>query len=220
MLTYFNISERVRCRDVPSCRAVPSCVTEIRWVSKFFFSEKLKNTKLKVSWSWVTSFWINFSNNQENVNGKQLVGQLDFQKFTIVSGTDPTFLSSNGSSNFDFLIVSKPIEQNFSAIKPDSEIELFSGAPLRGHIPILTTFKLDRDLGKQPTKTKLDTDTNYWEAWTFDIENSLKNRLEDMDSLSAIDQWSILDKTIHEATEKHVKRKRVSIHSKHIGLKT
>ena len=33
------ISERVKCRR----RAVPSCVTEIRWVSKFFFSEKLKN---------------------------------------------------------------------------------------------------------------------------------------------------------------------------------
>ena len=33
----------------------------------------------------------NLWDTQENIYGKQLVGQLDFQKFTIFSGTDPTF---------------------------------------------------------------------------------------------------------------------------------
>ena len=37
--TDFNTSEWIRSRRA----VVPSCVTEIRWVSKFFFSEKLKN---------------------------------------------------------------------------------------------------------------------------------------------------------------------------------
>ena len=47
-------------------------------------------------------------------------------------------------------------------------------------------------------------DTINWAAWTCEIENSLKNRLEEMDSLSAIDQLSKMDKTILEATETHV----------------
>ena len=41
----FNRSERILSRAVIIIPSSSSCVTEIRWVSKFFFSEKLKNRK-------------------------------------------------------------------------------------------------------------------------------------------------------------------------------
>ena len=77
--------------------------------------------------------WGDESNNKY---GKELVENLSFQDFSIISSSEPTFLSSNGKSFIDFIITSVALEERVGDIKTDTEVELYSGAPLRGHVPI------------------------------------------------------------------------------------
>lgn len=152
---------------------------------------------------------------QENSYGKQLVEQLNFKEYSILNSEDATFLSSNGSSNIDFLIVSNPIEHLCSNITTDPGVELFSGAPIRGHVPIMT--KLNIKLSgqpKPPPKIVIDIDTIKWNAWKDQIEVTLGNQMKAMTSLSAHDQWEIIDTTIHDATIAFTQKKKISIHSK------
>lgn len=152
---------------------------------------------------------------QENTYGKQLVEQLDFKEYSILNSDAASFVSSNGSSNIDFLIVSNHIEHLFCNITTDPEVELYSGAPIRGHLPIMT--KLDIQNSGQdspPPKTVIDMDTINWNAWTEQIERTLGNQMTHISSLSPHDQWSVIDSTIHNATITFTQKKRVSIHSK------
>ena len=68
-----------------------------------------------------------------NEYGKLLVDKLDHNKFSIITSTTPTFLCENGFSFIDLMIVSKNLVTKVESCFTDEDVELFSGAPLRGH---------------------------------------------------------------------------------------
>ena len=73
-----------------------------------------------------------------NVYGNQLTNLLDSSKFSIIKPSTPTFLCNNGSSVIDLTIVSNNLARKVESCITDDEVELFSGAPLRGHVPVIT----------------------------------------------------------------------------------
>ena len=96
----------------------------------------------------------------DNSYSKQLVNNLSFQDYTIMSSTEPTFLSDNGNSLIDFVKTSTGSDHLLTDIKTDAEVELYSGAPIRGHVPILTEYRANCGLLLVGGWTKSPADGN------------------------------------------------------------
>ena len=54
----------------------------------------------------------------------------------------------------------------------DDEIEMFTGAPMWGHVRVLST--LDPWPPKKKISEKLDISTNDWDAWKVELEGKAK----------------------------------------------
>ena len=122
-------------------------------------------------------------------------------------------MSSNGSSVIDLCIVSgRFVTQVGFELSTDPNVELFTGAPQRGHIPLLVKCNLSRTTEEGITKTWLQKAD--WEAWRNALEKSSHASPEAVQCPSATDQCGTVLVDITEATRLAVPYKRSSRHSK------
>ena len=160
---------------------------------------------------------VTWGDTKNDANGIALMDQLDYAKFSICSAKSPTFISVMGSSCIDFAIVSNNLTDNISSIKTDDEIELFSGAPRMGHVPVIFNIGKDETYTKGKSNhivTKLDIDKLNWDNWTKEIEQEIMSKTslineEDPDKL-----WQEINNIFLESTKAHGALKRTSKHSK------
>ena len=123
------------------------------------------------------------------------------------------FLSSNGSIVIDLCIVSGQIATQVGfELTTDPKIELFTGAPQRGHIPVIVKCNLSRTTEERNTKPWLQK--AEWEAWQNVLEKSSHASPEAVQCPSATDQWGSVLVDISEATRLAIPYKRSSRHSK------
>ena len=98
----------------------------------------------------------------------------------------------------------------------DSEVELFSGAPIRGHVPMLCNLAIGRP--KENTKTeKMDISNIDWDTWKDDLDSTLKLKLLEgttEDNLNPKFVWNCYKSSLDQALEQHGKRKTSSSHDK------
>ena len=114
-----------------------------------------------------------------NSYGNELVKQLDFQEYVISAAKKPTFLSANGNSCIDLHISTVSGTDAFSELETDEEAELFSGAPIRGHVPILTSLSTSfARKDTPPPKESLNLDTMDSDSWTQKLESGLSTQHE------------------------------------------
>ena len=150
-----------------------------------------------------------------NSYGTELVNQLDFQAYTIVAADKPSFLSVNGNSCIDFHISSVSNADAFSLLTTDEDVELFSGAPIRGHVPIQTSLSASFvKKANPPPKECLDLSTMDWGSWTAVLESSLSEEEASWENLDTEGKWQLLNQCIKNATKGCCKTKTLSAHSK------
>ena len=146
--------------------------------------------------------------------GKKLVEMIDSSEFSICAADSPTFLACNGSSHIDLMIVSNNILDKVEKCTTDEDIELYSGAPHRGHVPLIATMQIQNNHKKKAVE-KLCTDKICWENWSKDLDDKLKESKATQEGL--IDPEALgnfLDSTIQTVTLKHATKKISSCHSK------
>ena len=147
-----------------------------------------------------------------NPNGYLLLESLSAED-NILNNGEKTFLSSNGSSIIDLCIVSGRIATQLGfELTTDPNVELFTGAPQRGHIPLIVKCNLSRTTEEGNTKPWLQKAD--WEAWQNVLEKSSHASLEAVQCPSATDQWGSVLVDITEATRLAIPYKRSSRHSK------
>ena len=150
-----------------------------------------------------------------NEYGKKLVDQLDHTAFSIVSAASPTFICENGSSNIDLMIVSNNLTNKVESCVTNDDVELFSGAPMRGHVPLIVEIKSDRVHTGTPVTEKIDINAVNWELWTQELERKLESNKSEITRYKSPDQlWKYFVSAINETTEKHSVKKRSCRHSK------
>ena len=111
-----------------------------------------------------------------NPNGYLLLESLSAED-NILNKGEATFLSSNGSSVIDLCIVSGRIATQVGfELTADPNIELFTGAPQHGHIPLIVKCNLSRTT--QEENTKLWLQKADWEAWQNVLEESSHASIE------------------------------------------
>ena len=147
-----------------------------------------------------------------NPNGYLLLESLCAED-NIPNNGEATFLSTNGSSVIDLCIVSGRIGTQVGfELTTDPNIELFTGAPQRGHIPLIVKCNLSRTKEEENTKPWLQKAD--WEAWQNVLEESSHASIETVQCPNAIDQWGSVLSDITEATRLAIPNKRSSRHSK------
>ena len=153
-----------------------------------------------------------------NKYGKCLEESLDWSKFGVHAPSSDTFLATNGSSLIDFFIVSNNLDFNLGFPHTDYQAHLYSGAPLRGHVPVTILLKTDCRTHSNITnkEKKLDLKSMNWEGWTRDIEIALSE--EHVETLAYDDKiadlWTCIAMIIKKATAENCSNKTVTKHSK------
>ena len=159
---------------------------------------------------------ISWGDSTSNAYGRKLVELLDTTKFSICTARTPTFLSTNGSSCIDLTIVTNNLAENLVSICTDTEAELYSGAPFRGHLPLISTFKLNTRTTRQAQATeKICTANICWDSWTSDLEEVFEQNETYLQNLNEPRELrAFIDKKIEYVTLKHGTKKSSSGHSK------
>ena len=153
--------------------------------------------------------------------GKILFENLDSNKYAIISPDEPTFLSANGSSKIDLMVISKELEDRIEACYTDPLVHLYSGAPLRGHVPVITKLKIGNKIPLKQTTKKICIEDIPWNLWSSDLEDILYNNEEELSTLNDPDALvTSLDEALNTVTEKYSTTKIFSAHSKPFWTKS
>ena len=145
-------------------------------------------------------------------NGYLLLESLSAED-NILNNGEATSLSSNGSSVIDLCIVSGQITTQVDfELTTDPNIEQFTEAPQRGHIPLTVKCNLNRTTEEGNTKPWLQKAD--WEACQNVLEESSHASVEAVQCPNAIDQRGSVLFDITEATRLAILFKRSSRHSK------
>ena len=151
-----------------------------------------------------------------NKYGRKFEELLDWSKFGVHAPLSSTFLSKNGSSLIDFFITSTDLDFNLGTPCTDYQANLYSGAPIRGHVPVTIIINPQNPQKLKKAEWKLNLSTMNWEDWTRDIEIALT--AEKIDALANDDNvenlWNKIEEAISKATKENCSRKLVSKHSK------
>ena len=150
-----------------------------------------------------------------NKNGRTLLENLQLEHFSIINPENPTFLCKDGSSFIDLFIISNNLAEKIESCTTNEEVELNSGAPLRGHLPVIMEVSSEKVTSKGNIKHKLDVDSIDWKKWSSDLNNTLLSNFNSvMTQEDPQELWNILEKAINHASVSNAKMKKVCSHSK------
>ena len=150
-----------------------------------------------------------------NYYGSNLVEVIDNTKYSVCTSMTPTFLCANGSSFIDLNIISNNLAEYVDTCKTDEEVELFSGSPNRGHVPLITELVTSSAHTTSPVIEKLDITKMQWNSWTKHIEDRIEDENDFFESEhNPYTSWNRLNEIITQATDSHCETKKSSKHSK------
>ena len=151
----------------------------------------------------------------EDTNGRKLVDQLDHTKFKIIHSKTPSFLCVEGSSNIDLIIASQNVAKKIKSCTTDELVHLYSGAPKRGHVPVITEIESSNKQKTTTATAKLDVSAVNWDQWKQELENQLKTDSSDiLKHKNPMKLWDYFVEKIDDVTKKHGVMKKSCCHSK------
>ena len=150
----------------------------------------------------------------DNKFGKFVSDFVDNKNLTIISKYEGnSFLCDQGGSRIDLCMVSNSILKNFVDQYADITVELFTGAPHRGHLPIWTIldFSHVRYISRR-TYCWQDTNWAYFENTLDQLSIELIPKTVNMKDPSVL--WHTAKTLLLEAKERCVPQKHITGHSK------
>ena len=155
-----------------------------------------------------------WGDHHENSRGKQLFDYINREGLTLCSPFDLTFSCTEGGSVIDLLLADGQITQDIGHHWVEKDCELFTGAPTRGHYPVL--HSLSNASSHQASKDKSsDWNKADWENWNQEVEANLWG-LQLVPGLiqDGYKLWEEYLNILQTANSKYVPLKTTSIHSK------
>ena len=146
--------------------------------------------------------------------GEKLCESLNHSEYTICTAKAPTFLCVDGGSYIDLMIISNRLVDSINNCCTNTSVELFSGAPARGHVPLITELVV-HEIQSNIVNVKLDLSTMNWEEWSISIEKSIADNVKNWESEEdTYKLWNQLNAIITKATDRHCSTKTCCKHSK------
>ena len=160
-----------------------------------------------------------WGNNTVDDYGKKLFENLDKTKFSILTSEQPTFICKNretiGTSHIDLTIVTNNLIEKLESCDTNNTVELWTGAPKRGHVPLLTYFNTKTCIANKEAVEKINMDKINWKTWSDDLDSKIhqsENYLDTITNPEILNDFLI--KTIQKITSDHGEKKTITIHSR------
>ena len=163
-----------------------------------------------------------WSDTATNKNGEILREFLEDQEadFSVVSPGEATFSCMTkdgkmGSSLIDLVICSNELIEHFTCCWVDKEVSLRTGAPGRGHWPIITQLNIELDKkGKNKVSQVYDWKNADWKVWKTTLDNQISDNMIITESEDPVTVWDQLLKEINTSKDIALTKKTVSSFSK------
>ena len=123
-----------------------------------------------------------------------------------------TYVCTEGGSLIDIVVVSAGLGHLFTNQYLDHDVELFTGAPSRGHLPVWTTVALGYNDKEKPKQIN-DFKRTDWDRYCALLEQESSSLL-DNNTLDAESLWSGVRDILLRAKRETTPLKGVSTHSK------
>ena len=151
-----------------------------------------------------------------NDNGKRLSRELDATKMCIHAPAKPSFLCINGNSVIDFFISSVNLSDSLSRCWTDDCAILYSGAPIRGHVPIHIELTIKYATKKTVITEKINLKEMDWDKWRDDLEDALNITTNEVLSQGndPVLVWNDIRRCFDYVTSINATKKKVCSHSK------
>lgn len=150
-----------------------------------------------------------------NYKGRELGNFVDsHSEFVVHSPGSRTFQSINpaGFSVIDLAISAGFLSDQLNLSRVDEEVELFTGAPSRGHFPVI--HSIDGRRLKRTEFLRRDFINCDWDVWKQTLDARLLESFDNWNHLSAMQLWELLLCHITEVNDQLIPMKKVSTHSK------
>ena len=122
--------------------------------------------------------------------------------YSIFNNDEPTFNSTNGSSVFDLCLIYQPRDshhrQNLTTYVC---VELFTGAPNRGHLPVLDGFG---QITEKLKPKKLWVENAEWMLWSHHVETGIDE--VDLNYNNSTSHWRCPLNFLFDALKKNIPR--------------
>ncbi|KAF6040161.1 MAP3K7 [Bugula neritina] len=155
-----------------------------------------------------------WGDHQQNRTGITLLDFIQRLNMEVVYKHDkPTFLCDNGSSYIDLFVATENIARHCKNQFTDDTVELFTGAPHRGHVPIITM--LDRQKSTViPTKYFRWNEAD-WYSFSYTVETMCEQHMSDFCTSSDPDNiWKTLKRILLKCKELFVPMAVSNVHNK------
>ena len=153
-----------------------------------------------------------------NSRGRLLADYTTSNNLVCVTPNAHTFLCTNGGSTIDLALLSASASTLYSASSADGGVELFSGAPLRGHIPVLHHFNFPSTTRSKNNDEILYKDINNtdWDLWATRLSSEVYDHIGvSLDRYHCpVTLWRALRSLITKTNLSTIPTKRVTQHSK------
>jgi exonuclease III len=182
------------------------------------YCEKLKIKEIIVTGDFNSrnTLW---GDSTSNNRGKVLEQFANQHQLACVFPNAKTFVCGEGGSVIDLALIKGKLCDLYQTSSVDSETELFTGAPTRGHLPVIHNFKLPSSLSSEarfPTATYKDINKTDWTHWQETLSDQLDcyllphlNKYTDAKHL-----WNDFMAILNYINDTVIPKKRVSVHSK------
>ena len=145
-----------------------------------------------------------------NRNGELLAESLSSEDSVINNGEE-TYLSANGSSVIDLCIMNGYLNTKLDfELNTDTTTELFTGAPQRGHVPVLV--KCEESSNKWEVVSKIWLERANWNDWTTHLEVQCADLLHSTENVES--RWEKIKTAVTQATSQTIPVKKSSKYSK------
>ncbi|KAL5264402.1 hypothetical protein ACHWQZ_G005480 [Mnemiopsis leidyi] len=156
----------------------------------------------------------------ENPRGRLLKNFCEsFTDCSLLSPPGNTFVSPQGGSIIDLCLVFGPLHADMGSPHVDHQNihELFTGAPVRGHVPVINTI-INKCSQSKEVKTVFNYDAADWRSWRTELDLISLQKLSEIESLvpppSCTSLVLFFQSTLLKACENHIPTKKCCIHSK------
>ena len=137
---------------------------------------------------------------------------LQQEELIALNDGEPTFTCTNEKSVIDLVLCNANQHRFFCGLAIDYYTEMYTGAPNRGHYPVIATFGIAGNSRFTHVKDLKKTD---WKKWRETLENCVQSRWPEIDECyDATSLWGILLQCISEAANPTIPLKQITSHSK------
>ena len=205
----------VYCNPEQSSNGLKCLLKNIEQAQDYCKQNKLSNILVLGDFNARSKSWGDSTENERGKTLKEFVNnKVDCH---LSSPGQSTFVAPNGSSVIDLCLSFGTLSRCLCDpwVEKQDIQTLFTGAPIRGHFPVMRHLVVTPDSQRTKVKKVFDYENANWKAWSSELHSLLSEKLmEEDESLDTFEMSKFFISSVIATSDKHIPLKSGCCHSK------